>query len=113
VPIIKYTLLLEDADDDDDDDDHAAATHERPRTRKELDQVKGKFANKILLASHYHQDPLLPLEFKAMFWAAHSVLKEYEETLEAHRNGQDMMGDVHTDWNLGTFLSGPLMNAPT
>ena len=60
----------------------------RPQTRKDLDVLKGNFSNKLVMAFHYHQDPLLPLEFKAMFLAARPLLHEYEDTLEEHRLGQ-------------------------
>ena len=40
------------------------------------------------MAYHYHHDPLLPLEFKAIFWASYFLLKEYESTLKIQKEGQ-------------------------
>jgi hypothetical protein len=40
---------------------------------------------------HYHQDPMLPLEFKAMFWASRPLLHEYEATLDIQKDGQDIV----------------------
>ena len=63
--------------------------NERPQNRKELEKVKARFENKVQMAYHYHQDPFLPLELKVMFWASHSLLSDYEQTLKTHNAGQD------------------------
>ena len=67
----------------------SGAPHDRPQTRKELDEIKKNFANKLQMAFHYHQDSMLPLEFKAMYWAAQPLLNEYENTLDIHKAGQE------------------------
>jgi hypothetical protein len=68
-----------------------ADDHARPQTRKELDELKGTFSNKLVMTYHYHQDPMLPLEFKAMFWASRPLLHEYEATLDIQKDGQDIV----------------------
>ena len=70
--------------------EQAGGDHARPQTRKELDDLKGNFSNKLVMAYHYHQDPMLPLEFKAMFWASRPLLHEYEATLDIQKDGQDI-----------------------
>ena len=86
----RFSPSQEDGDDDPADDDAGnAASHARPQTRKELDDIKTKYSNKLLMAFHYHQDPMLPLEFKAMYWASKPLLKEYEQNLDVQKDGQD------------------------
>ena len=60
----------------------------RPQNRQELNQLKGKFTN-LQLAYHFHQDPTLALEFKAMYFAARPLLREYQNNLEIQQQGQD------------------------
>lgn len=80
-----------DVDDGDGDGDADANTSafQRPQNRKELDEIRRNYSNKLEMACHYYQDPLLPLEFKAMYWASSAVMREYQSTLEAHKQGQD------------------------
>lgn len=84
------------ADDSGDDEDEGEGEgpgpgehRDRPATRKELDELKASFKNKLLMSWHYQQDPLLPLEFKAMYWASHPLLNEYTKNLEVQRLGQE------------------------
>ena len=78
-----------DQDQEDGNDDAAPEGNQRPQNRKEMEQIKAKFENKVQLAHHYHQDPFLPLELKVIFWASHSLLKDYEQTLKTRKSGQD------------------------
>ena len=61
----------------------------RPQTRKELNELKANFTNNLHLACHFHQDPTLALEFKAMYFAARPLLREYQNNLEIQSQGQD------------------------
>ncbi|CAK8995796.1 unnamed protein product [Durusdinium trenchii] len=53
-----------------------------PSLAAELDEIRRNYSNKLEMACHYYQDPLLPLEFKAMYWASSAVMREYQSTLE-------------------------------
>ncbi|CAL1172051.1 unnamed protein product [Cladocopium goreaui] len=82
--------MMDDGEDHEDAAGHGPADdHARPQTRKELDELKGTFSNKLVMTYHYHQDPMLPLEFKAMFWASRPLLHEYEATLDIQKDGQE------------------------
>ena len=61
----------------------------RPKNRQELIALKNKFSNNLHLAYHFHQDPTLALEFKAMYFAARPLLREYQNNLEIQQQGQD------------------------
>ena len=72
-------------------DDQGAADEleRRPRTREELQQLRGNFKNNMHLGKHFLADRDLQLEFRAMYLGVKHLIKEYSTAVEELRKGQE------------------------